>query len=233
LIEPPQTAINLLMLLQEQKSGDRVRAQSNEARNPTFEHPAHAFGPIDVGQQPRQPFTLLCAHHTRLDHVDGAADRRRDEASQERRGKMRRQVVLERRMSEKHSLEAIVRSQLAGRHQHRAHAVRPHPPEQAPPSFFARHADDPVNGMLVVAPVLRRERGVMLHADVEDVGGIAGHAAEEAGCAGHGDEGGEGRRGEGGGEDFFEFFVDAEAGGAVGQLAEDGGGELVLVSGMI
>lgn len=91
-------------------------------------------------------------------------------------------------MREKQSLELIIRSQLAGRHQHRAHAVRPHASEQAPPSFFARHAHEPVDGVLVVAPVLRRERGVVLHPDVKDVGGIAGHSAQKAGRACHGDE---------------------------------------------
>lgn len=83
MINPPQPTIDLLMLLQEQESDDRVRPQSNEARDPTSEHPSYAFGPIYVGQQPRQPFTLLGAHHARLDDVDGAADRRRDEPSQE------------------------------------------------------------------------------------------------------------------------------------------------------
>ena len=52
----------------------------------------------------------------------------------------------------------------------------------------------------------------MLHADVEDVGGVAGDAAEEAGGGGYGDERGEGRRG----ESFFQGFVDTEAGGGVG-----------------
>lgn len=210
-----------------------MRAKSNEARNPTSEHPTHAFGPVDVGQDPRQPFTLLGAHHARLDHIDGAADRGRNKPSQKRSREMRRQVILERSIGEKDPLEAIVRGQLAGRHQDRAHAVRPHAPEQAPPAFFASHAHEPVDGVLVVAPILRHERGVVLHADVEDVGGIAGDAAEEAGCAGHGDEGGEGGCREGGGEDVFEFFVDAEAGGAVGQLAEEGGGQLSSVRGTI
>lgn len=70
----------------------------------------------------------------------------------------------------------------------------------------------------------------MLHADVEDVGRVAGDAAEEAGGRGHGDEGGEGRGGARGGEGFFEFFVDAEARCGVGQLAEEGGGELCGVA---
>jgi hypothetical protein len=31
-------------------------------------------------------------------------------------------------------------------------------------------------------------------------------------------------------EDFFQFFVDAEAGGAVCELAEQGGGELSVIA---
>lgn len=56
----------------------------------------------------------------------------------------------------------------------------------------------------------------MLHTDIQHVGGVAGHAAEEAGGRSHDDEGGEGGRGAGGGECFFKFFVDAEAGCRVG-----------------
>ena len=129
-------------------------------------------------------------------------------------------------MLQDRALEAVVAGELRRRHEHRPHAVRPHAAEEAAPAFFARHAHQAVNGVLVVSPFGGMERGVVLHAYVEDVGGVAGHAAQEAGGGCHGDEGGEGGRGFGGGEGFFEFFVDAEAGGAVGQLAEEGGGEL-------
>ena len=52
----------------------------------------------------------------------------------------------------------------------------------------------------------------MLHADVEDVGGVAGYAAQEAGGGGHCDEVWESRSRGGSGEGLFEGFVDAEAG---------------------
>ena len=87
--------------------------------------------------------------------------------------------------------------------------------------------------MFVVSALGRGQRGVVLHAYVEHVGRVAGHAAQEAGGGCHGDEGGEGGRGFGGGEGFFEFFVDAEAGCAVGQLAEEGGGELEWERGLV
>ena len=210
------------MLFQEQERDNRMRAQTDEARYPAPEHPFRAFKPIYVRQQSGQPFALFGAHHARLDHVDGAADRRCHETRQERGREMRREVILQRRVGQEHTLEAVVRGQLAGCHQHRAHAVRPHAPEQTPPPFFSCHAYESVDSVLVVAAVMGRERCVMLHPDVEDVGGVTGDAAEEPGCAGHGDEGGEGWCGEGGGEDFFEFFVDAEPGCAVGQLAQYG-----------
>lgn len=66
----------------------------------------------------------------------------------------------------------------------------------------------------------------MLHADVEHVCRVAGYAAEKTAGGGNGDEGGEGGGGARGCEDFFQFAVDAEAGGGVGQLAEERSGEL-------
>ena len=136
---------------------------------------------------------------------------------------MSRQIVLRGRMLQHRALEPIVAGQLRGRHEHGPHAVGPHAAEEAAPAFFARHADQAVDGVVVVSALGRGKRGVVLHAYVEDVGRVAGYAAQEAGGGCHGDEGGEGGRGFGGGEGFFEFFVDAEAGCAVGELAEEGG----------
>lgn len=84
--------------------------------------------------------------------------------------------------------------------------------------------------MFVVPALCGGEGGVVLHSDVEDVGGVAGDAAHEAGGRGHGYEGREGGLGCAGLEDFFQFFVDAEAGGAVCELAEQGGGELSVIA---
>ena len=52
----------------------------------------------------------------------------------------------------------------------------------------------------------------MLHADVEDVGGVSDDAAEEARSGGHGNEGEERGLLVGSGDDFFKFLIDAEAG---------------------
>ena len=139
---------------------------------------------------------------------------------------MRCQIVFRGCMLEHGALEAVVAGELRCGHQHGAHAVGPYAAEEAAPAFFARHAYQAVEGVFVVAAFGRRERGVVLHADVEHVRGVASYAAQEARGGGHGDEGGEGGCRFGGCEGFFEFFVDAEAGCAVGQLAEEGGGEL-------
>ena len=216
------------MLFQKQKSSNRMRAQPDKARDPTPKDPAQAFGLVDPRQQPDDAFLLLRTHHPRLDHIHGAADRGRDKAGQEARREMSRQIVFRGRMLQHGALEAVVAGELRRGHQHGAHAVGPHAAEEAAPAFFARHAYQAVEGVFVVAAVGVRERGVVLHADVEHVGWVAGYAAQETGCGGHGDEGGEGGRGFGGCEGFLEFFVDAEASCAVGQLAEEGGGELEL-----
>ena len=79
IIQPFQTTIDRLMLLQEQKRGNRVWTQPDETRHPTFEHPPDALVLDGPAQQPEQAFRLLGAHDARLDHVDGAADCRRHE----------------------------------------------------------------------------------------------------------------------------------------------------------
>ncbi len=215
-VQPLQMPVDLLVLFQEEESGHRVRAQPHKAGHPAPEHPPNAFTLDRPAQQPEQALRLLGAHDARLDHVDGTADGGRDEAREQGGGKVRRQVVVERGVGQQGALEAVVAGELAGRHEHGAHAVGPHAPPEAPPAFLSRHAEEAVDGVFVVASLVGGEGGVVLHADVEHVGGVAGDAAEEAGGAGHGNEGGEGGGGAGGREGFFELGVDAEAGGGVG-----------------
>ncbi len=137
---------------------------------------------------------------------------------------MRRQIILQRRIVKQHALEPVVCSQLANRHQHCARRVRPHAFPEAGDAFFAGHAEEAVDGVLVAAALFFGQRGIVLHAYVENVARVSCHAAEEPGDGGHADEGQEG------GFLFcrchavFERFVDAEAGHAVGCLTELGGG---------
>ena len=95
-------------------------------------------------------------------------------------------------------LEPVVARELRRRHEHGAQAVGPHAAEEAAPAFFAGHAEQAVEGVVVVPALRRGQSGVVLHADVEDVGRVAGYAAEETRGGCHGDEGEEGGRGFGG-----------------------------------
>lgn len=81
--------------------------------------------------------------------------------------------------------------------------------------------------MFVVAPLLRRQHRIALHAHVGDVGGVARDPTDEAGRTRDGDENGEG------GllaivalcEAGLDFFVDAESCCGVGDLSQKRGGE--------
>ena len=169
--------IDRLVLFQKQKSSNRMRSQSHKARHPAPEHPTDAFVLDGPAQQPQQALRLFRAHDPRLDHVDGTAHRRRHEAREQGRREVRRQVILERGVREQDPFETIVARELAGRHQHGPHAVRPYAPPQAPPAFFPRHPDQPVYSVLVVSPLVDGKSGVVLHAHVEDIGWVAGYPA--------------------------------------------------------
>ena len=143
-------SIDRLMLFQEQESSNRMRPQTREAWHPPPKHPPDAFIAYSPAQQPQQPLRLLGAHDARLDHVYGTAHRRRDEAREQGRREMGRQVVLERGVSEQGALETVVACELACGHEHGSHAVGPYAPEQAPPAFFSRHSDQAVYDVLVV-----------------------------------------------------------------------------------
>ena len=143
------------------------------------------------------------AHHPRLDHIHGTAHRRRHEPSHETRRKMRRQVIPQRRLLQQYPLKCIVARQLTSRHEYSSHTIRAHPAKQRSPSFFLRHAYQSVYGVFVIPSFLRGEGSIMLHADVEHVGGVAGYAAEETAGGGHGDEGGKRGGGACGAEDLF------------------------------
>lgn len=165
------------MLFQKQKRHDRMRAQPHKTRHPPPKHPAHALDPIDPAQQPPQPLLLLRGHDPRLHHVHGTTDRGSDKPGQETGAEMRGKIILERGSREDDALAAIVTRELARGHEHGAHAVGQDAAEERAPAFVAGHADEAVERVGVVAAGGRGEGGVVLHADVEDVGGVAGYAA--------------------------------------------------------
>ena len=118
------------------------------------------------------------------------------------------------RGSEQGGFEGIVRSQLRGGHEHGSKTVGPHASEQGSPAFFADHAYEPVDGVLVPSSLRGRKCSVVLHPYVEDVGGIPGDSTQPARDGCHGDQGRESRsllaR-----EILFEFLVHAETRGAI------------------
>lgn len=85
---------NTFELLKKQKSSDGMRAEPYKTRHPASKDPGEALCSVDTHEQPDPALGGLGAHQPGLDHVDGRADGRCDEARQERGGEVRRQIVL-------------------------------------------------------------------------------------------------------------------------------------------
>lgn len=223
--DPLHPPVELLVLLQEDEGGDRVRTQPDEAGHPAAEGPGVALLAGDLAQQGGDALAVAVAggHDAGLDHVDGAADGGGDEAGHERGGEVRAQVVRHADALDAQLLEGVVRGQLRGGHQHRARRVRPHPAEQAGGALGARHLHQPVEGVAVVAALRRRQGRVRLHAHVQHVRRVAGPAADEARGARDPDQREETRRRPGRREIVLEFLVDAEPRRRVGHLAQKRG----------
>lgn len=83
--------------------------------------------------------------------------------------------------------------------------------------------------MAVVATLFERERGVGLHAHVEDVGWVACDATNETGSTSDADEGEKTGRRVSRGQSGLELLVDSESRRRVGQLAQDCGRQLYRV----
>ena len=109
--------IELLVLLQEDKREDGVRAHADEAGDPALEHPSQALGTCDFGEKGEDALLRRGAHHARLDDVYRGADGCGDEACEEGGREVGCQVVLERRVVEKGALEPVVCSDLANGHE--------------------------------------------------------------------------------------------------------------------
>lgn len=176
------------MLLEEHECRDRVRAQTDETGNPALEDPAQTFLGGDLRDECNDALLRVGAHDSSLDDIDGGADGGGDEASHDGRGEVGGQVVAEVGALQEFFLENVVAGQLRGGHENGADAVGPHAAEEAAHAFVFDHARETVDGVLVVSALLGREGGVVLHADVEDVGGVACDAAQETGGGGHGDQ---------------------------------------------
>ena len=165
------------MLFQKQERSNRMRPQPDKTRYPPPKHPSHALSFVYTPQQTNQPLFLLGAHHPRLNHIYRTAYRRRHKPSCETRREMRRQVIRRGRMRQQHSFEPIIARKLRRGHEHCAHTVRPDPAEETAPAFFARHTDQAVEGVVVVPAFGAGQGGVVLHADVENIGRVASYAA--------------------------------------------------------
>ena len=233
LVHPLPLPVQRLMLLEKQHGRNRLRAQPHKTRHPPSKDPKHALGRIRLVQQIHDTALALRAHDPRLDHIDRRADTRRDKPGPETREEVRQRVVRQAQGVDAHVLEGVVAGELAGRHEAGADGIGRDAPEQTRRPLLAHHAHEPVPRPLVVALLLRGEARVGLHAHVQDVARVADDAAGEAGRAGHGDQVEEGLAllRVGGGEAEFQVFVDAEADGRVGELAEEGCGEAGVEAG--
>ena len=118
--------IDRLVLFQEQKRSNRMRAQSHETGHPAPKDPPDPLMLDGPAQQAQQALRVLGAHDARLDDVDGTANRRCHEPGQQRSREVRRQVVFQRRLAQQRAFKGVVAGQLARGHEHRSHAVRPH-----------------------------------------------------------------------------------------------------------
>lgn len=202
-----------------------LRAKSQEAGDPALEHPANSLGSVDVAYQMEDALLMRRGHDTRLDNINWACCGRRSQASQERSRKVRCQGIAHGGVVQQQALEGIVRGQLPGRHDRRATAIGQPAAEPAHGALLPGHADHAVDGVLVVTALGVGQRGVVLHAHVDDIGEVAGDAAHEARGHGHADERRERRLLAAVGADvtLLDLLVDAEAGGRVGELAEQRG----------
>ena len=93
LFVPLDLPVNLLVLFKEHEGRDRVWSQSDEARHPALEDPAHAFLGCDAGNEAHNALLGMRAHDASLDHVHRAADCGRNETGHDRGGEMRAEIV--------------------------------------------------------------------------------------------------------------------------------------------
>ena len=147
------------MLLEKHHGEDGLRAQPHEAGHPAAEAPRDTLLPRDVSQQRDNASARVLgpgAHDPRLDHVNGAANGRGDEAGGRAGQEVGGGIVAHTETLQARLLECVVAGELAGRHERRADAVGPDPLGEAGGAFVAHHADQPVERMCVVASLIWR-----------------------------------------------------------------------------
>lgn len=208
--------------------GVDIRSQSEEARGPTLKNPAQAIGSVNVSNEMHHAVAVGARHDAGLDDVDGARDGGGNETGDEGGGEVSGEVVLEGRVHEQQALGDVVAGELAGRHEGGAGAVGPPAAEPAAEALLAGHADHAVHGVPVVPPLGGREGGVVLHADVDDVGKVARDAAHHAGAHGQPDESRKRRLVPAARDVGLELLVDAEPHRRVRELPEERGRETVV-----
>lgn len=177
------------MLLKEDKRGNGMRTETNEARHPTTESPREALLPSDVAEQSNDALTAAFSrrsgHDTSLDNIDRTTDSSSHKSSHEGGSEMRSHVIGHAEVLQTQTLEGIVRGQLRRRHKNSTGRVRPHSAEQAGGTFGARHGHQSVYRVAVVTALSGRKSSVGLHPHVQDVGGVTSHATDEARGRGH------------------------------------------------
>lgn len=141
------------------------------------------------------------------------------------------QIITHRRVGDEEALENVVGCELGSSHEDSAGGVWPDTTEQGCDSLLFAHPDDAVNRVLVVAALLDRQCRIILHADVHDICWVSNDTTDEAGCGCDRYKNWHGWGGGWGSEALLELFIDAEAGGGVGDLAEEGGGEAGVEAG--
>lgn len=122
-----------------------------------------------------------------------------------------------------------LRSDLPYVHQHAAHHRRPQPAPERAQAFFPRDAHQPPRRVRVVLPVAGGPRAVGAHAHEDHLGRVPDDPREPS-RGGGAEDGRPGRQRAAlvvvvVAETLAEDGEETEAGGGVGGLAEDGGGE--------
>lgn len=214
------------MLFQEDERGDGMRTQTDEARHPATEGPSKALLARDIPQKTEDAMATALsrrgAHDAGLNDVHRTADGRGDKSGHEGGREMRAQVIMHAEFLDTQALEGVVGGQLRGGHQDGARRVRPHAAEETRGSLGATHLHQAVERMAVVSSLLRGQRGVGLHAHVQHVRRVSCNSAEEARCTGHSNQGEEAGRRVGGRDARLQLLVDAEPGGGIRDLSQEG-----------
>ena len=165
------------MLFQEQESHHGMRTQPHETWDPAAKHPRPPLLAPHPPQQGPDPFSFPRAHEPGLEHIDRAAHGRGDKPRGRAGREVRSPIVLCAGLVQQQGLEGVVRRELWCGHEDRAQAIGPYASEQRLPSFFSGDAHHAVERVFVVAALLSREGGIVLHADVKDVRWVSSYPA--------------------------------------------------------